>query len=350
MTSNDRADRPFDAVPADLATVLDPAWLSLALDDVGPGERVVAATVIGSSKTLAQKVRFTATIEARHGTTRDVDCCVKAHFDDRPGTLMTEAHVYRDLLPHAGVRSPRAHYTGIDDAHRRAMIIMDDLDADGATFLNAFDPYSVSLARDSLSQLARLHASTWGQSRWQDTTWLGSSMDWMPSMFSTDALQALLDDGRGPDLAPSVRDAAALQRALQHNAQLPGTCVIHGDTHSGNAFLDADGHAGWLDFQVTQWGHWSIDVSYHLGTVLDIEDRRAHEEDLLRHYLDELGSNGVDAPSWDEAWERYALGFPWGFFLWVITTVSSREVVLVHIPRLGAALEDHDTFRRLGLS
>jgi hypothetical protein len=35
--------------------------------------------------------------------------------------------------------------------------------------------------------------------------------------------------------------------------------------------------------------------------------------------------------------------------LWVITRVSSRAVVLIHIPRLAAALTDHDTFRRLGV-
>ena len=69
----------------------------------------------------------------------------------------------------------------------------------------------------------------------------------------------------------------------------------------------------------------------------------------MRHYLDELGSHGVDAPSFEEAWERYTLGFTWGYFLWVITRISSRAVVLLHIPRLGAALTDHDTFRRLGV-
>jgi hypothetical protein len=33
----------------------------------------------------------------------------------------------------------------------------------------------------------------------------------------------------------------------------------------------------------------------------------------------------------------------------VITRISSRAVVLIHIPRLAAALTDHDTFRRLGV-
>ena len=58
---------------------------------------------------------------------------------------------------------------------------------------------------------------------------------------------------------------------------------------------------------------------------------------------------GVTPPSWDDAWRDYTLGFTWGYFLWVITSISSREVVLIHMPRIGAALADHDTFARLGV-
>jgi aminoglycoside phosphotransferase (APT) family kinase protein len=171
----------------------------------------------------------------------------------------------------------------------------------------------------------------------------------MASMFPTETLQALLDDGRGPELPKVLRDAPTLQAVMLRTAELSPTCVLHGDTHSGNAYLDGDGRVAWLDWQVVQRGHWSVDVSYHLGTVLDVETRRAHEAELLRHYLDELRGRGVDAPSFDDAWERYTLGFTWGYFLWTITRISSRAVVLLHVPRLGAALTDHDTFRRLGV-
>jgi hypothetical protein len=87
-----------------------------------------------------------------------------------------------------------------------------------------------------------------------------------------------------------------------------------------------------------------------LATVLDVESRRAHEADLLRHYLQQLESHGTMAPEWDEAWEQYTLSFSYGYFLWVITRISSRAVVLIHIPRLAAALTDHDTLRRLGVT
>jgi aminoglycoside phosphotransferase (APT) family kinase protein len=130
---------------------------------------------------------------------------------------------------------------------------------------------------------------------------------------------------------------------------MPPTCVIHGDTHSGNVYLDGDGRACLLDWQNVQRGWWATDVAYHLATTLEVGDRRAYEADLLRHYLHELASSGAPAPDFDEAWEQYISGFAYGYFLWVITRISSRAVVLIHIPRLAAALTDHDTYRRLGV-
>jgi aminoglycoside phosphotransferase (APT) family kinase protein len=342
--------RPVPAVdpaPAELDDVLDPGWLTAALADVAPGERVVEVDQIARTQTLAHKVRFAAVIEGLDGERRTRVYCVKAHFGDgSPETLLTETHVYRDLHPILDVRTPRAFYAGIDESKGRSLIIMDDVESEGGRFLSARESYWEATCQDALGQLARLHAATWDDPRW-DVDWLGSRMVMTAGLFPTDALQRLLDDGRGEQVAPELLDARRLQQAVAVTASLPPTCVTHGDTHSGNVYLDAAGRACWLDWQVTQRGHWSIDVSYHIATALDIEDRRSHERDLLGGYLEELAALGVEPPSWDEAWERYSLGFSWGFLLWAITRISSREVVLIHMPRLGAALSDHDTFARL---
>src|SRR5262249_6986631 len=149
--------------------------------------------------------------------------------------------------------------------------------------------------------------------------------------------------------ASELRDAEAVTEAARRVGERDAMCVIHGDTQSGNAYLDGDGRACWLDWQITQRGRWSTDVAYHLSTVLDIETRRAHERERLEHYLDALAAAGGPAPAWDAAWDDYTLGFAYGYFLWSITRVSSRAVVLVHMPRIAAALTDHDTFRRLGV-
>ena len=331
--------------------VLDPEWLSEALDDIGAGDRIVDVEEVDSSKTLAQKVRFRLTVERADGVRETRAYCVKAHLDGSPGTdLLSEAPFYAELALRLDVRVPRAYYCAVDHSAEQAMVIMDDVVANGGHFLSAFTPYSLGTARDSLGQLARLHAGTWGCEDVADVDWLAPRIMGMADVFPLELLQSLLDDGRGPDVASELRSASNVAEAMRRTGAHETTCVIHADPHSGNSYLDADGRACWLDWQIVQRGNWATDISYHLATVLDVETRREHERELLRHYLAELDSLGASAPAWDEAWEQYTLSFSYGYFLWVITRISSRAVVLIHIPRLAAALTDHDTFRRLGVT
>jgi len=337
-------------VPRTLEQVLDPVWLSGALDDIDERDRIVAVEEVDASQTLAQKVRFRVTVEGPDGTRRTRAYCVKAHLDGSPGAdLLSEGRFYGELAPQLDVRMPRAYFTAVDDDAQQAMIIMDDVVANGGHFLNAHTPYSPDTARDTLSQLARLHAATWGCADVADLPWLSPRITGMADIFPLDALQALLDDGRGPDVAPELRSAANVAEAMRRTGAHEITCVIHADPHSGNSYVDAEGRACWLDWQIVQRGNWATDISYHLATVLDVATRRTHEVELLRHYLRELEALGAPAPEWDDAWEQYTLSFSYGYFLWVITRISSRAVVLVHIPRLATALSDHDTFRRLGV-
>ena len=349
MTTTDPA-APFDPVPADLASLLDPAWLAQALDDIDEGERIVSVEQVDTSRTLAQKVRFRVTVEDTKGDSRTTAYCVKAHFDEEgPGTLAPEARFYRDLAPRVGVRTPRSYYAGLEETTGRALVVMEDVVGRGGHFLDAHQPYSLETTRDSLGQLARLHAATWGDPIPAGCDWLIPKLPDIMHRFPTDVLQGMLVDGRAVDVGPELRDAKLLRAAVLETAKVPATCVLHGDTHSGNVYLDSAGRACWLDWQVIQPGHWSTDIAYHLSTVLEIESRRAHEADLLRYYLQELASLGVAAPPFDAAWDSYTLGFSFGYFLWSITRISSRAVVLIHIPRIAAALTDHDTFRRLGV-
>ena len=341
----------FDPVPSNLATLLEPTWLARALSDIGGDDRIVEVEALETSRTLAAKVRFRVTVEDATGSRRTTAYCVKAHFDDDgPATLASEARFYRDLAPRVGIRTPRVYYTGLDEATGRALVVMEDVVGNGGRFLDARQPYSIETTRDSLGQLARLHAATWGEPVPAGCDWLEPRIAPMAAAFPADALQTLLDDGRGHDVSAELRDAKLLQAAVRATGEAPATCLLHGDTHSGNVYLDAEGRACWLDWQVIQPGHWSTDIAYHLATVLDVDDRRTHEAALLRHYLGELEAQGAAAPPFDDAWEAYTLGFAFGYFLWTITRISSRAIVLIHFPRIAAALADHDTFRRLGVS
>jgi hypothetical protein len=75
-----------------------------------------------------------------------------------------------------------------------------------------------------------------------------------------------------------------------------------------------------------------------------VEDRRAHERDLVRHYLGHLAALGGPAPSEDEAWEVLPRGMVHGFYLWAITVRVLPEITTTLNERLGTAVDDHDGY------
>jgi Phosphotransferase enzyme family len=153
-----------------------------------------------------------------------------------------------------------------------------------------------------------------------------------------------LHGSNGDGVPDALRDEHRLVDAYRALiASDPGRapwCVIHGDPHVGNLFVDAEDHPGLLDWQLVQRGAWSVDVGYHIASVLSVEDRRSAEDDLLRHYLDCLGSFGVEPPAWDYARPALRGGIVHGFFLWSITTKVEPAIIEILLRRLGTAAAD----------
>jgi aminoglycoside phosphotransferase (APT) family kinase protein len=81
--------------------------------------------------------------------------------------------------------------------------------------------------------------------------------------------------------------------------------LIHGDTHSGNLFVDA-GRTGFYDWAVVGRGPGMRDVAYFLCNSLPIETRRSEESSLIARYRAGLADSG--APLNEEtAWAQYRL-------------------------------------------
>jgi aminoglycoside phosphotransferase (APT) family kinase protein len=116
-------------------------------------------------------------------------------------------------------------------------------------------------------------------------------------------------------------------------------CLIHGDTHLGNLYEDADGKPGFFDAQVTR-ASWSLEVPYHVIGAIDQADRPKWERALLSHYLQHLRHNGVEPPSFDAAWELYMWGAVYGYHIFLIneTAFQTESVNTAVAARFAAAL------------
>lgn len=332
-------------VPDSLEQALSPKWLTAAL-----GTDVVEVTPGPIVDRISTNARFT--IRCADGSSQNL--CVKGYFNEigRAARYIgaPEAHFYRDLAAATGVRTLHSVYADVDPETWHGVIVTEDVAAQGATFLDGNSAYTPDQTAQTLAEFARLHAATWDSARCAIAPWLaprlGRALEVWGLPATLDIIDRNIDGPNGQRIPNEVRDARRLVDAYRILAApemvSEPRCVIHGDAHVGNVFLDADGAGSLVDWQLVQRGGWFLDVGYHIASTLTADERRRTERDLLRHYLDALASHGVTPPPWDDAWRAIAFGMVHGFFLWGITTKVQSAIIATLLRRLGTAVADHD--------
>ncbi|WP_019927553.1 phosphotransferase [Nocardia sp. BMG111209] len=338
--------------PYDEDVVLSPQWLTPVLAQRFPDAVPVRTEVTERLRTVATKVRFR--VEYREPTTAPPALCAKGYFDPatRGRTTRAEADFYLFAAGQLPIRTPPCVHAAVDPDSGHALVLMHDLVAAGARFLDPLLGYSAEQATGTLDQLAALHAATWEDSKADLQQHFPARLAGLSRVLPAETLQQLLDDGRTGDIPEPVRRADRLLAAMAamdaRRAEHP-SCLVHGDLHTGNIYELADGSPGLIDWQVVQRGIWALDVGYHLATVLDPDDLAATERDLLDHYLDRLAAHGVTPPDRERAWWLYRAYLPYGMYLWGITRAVARPIVERLTGRLSAAVARHGSLDLLGV-
>jgi hypothetical protein len=330
-----------DPAPLELEALLDPKWLGPALDMT---EELGTSEVVEVLQTVATKVRF-RTPTASGGM---LELCVKGYFGappERQGGGTTEGRFYEELSSRLPGRRPTARYAATNPDTGHTIVIMNDLVAAGCQFRSPLEYYSPDQVAASLGELATLHGATWQDEQLRAESWLAPRLGAIAQGFPVAVLQGLLDDGRAEGLPSAVRDAEHVTEATRSLAAADtnqAVCLVHGDAHVGNVFQDSSGAPGFVDWQIAHFGHWATDVAYHIASSLHIEDRRRHEHDLIRHYLEQLDRSGVDTPAFADAWEAYRSHLIGGYYLWAIARSAERAWIERFVERLAVAVSDHD--------
>jgi hypothetical protein len=330
-------------IPETLDEATSAEWLSEAL-----GALVTEVTTgeVDNRVSTNQPVH----VELADGTARDL--WVKGYFSELGRQYRTagvpEAAFYRDVVDRTGVRTLRAVAAAVDFETQDNVVVTEDELGAGARFLHALDPYTPDQAAETLGQLATLHARTWLDPELEALPWLANRCALYTLTRGVAEIDVNFDGPIGAGVPESVRDSKRLFESYRRLGELVTSAspwsVIHGDVHIGNVYLDRDGMPSFCDWQLVQRGPWYLDVGYHLASVLTVNDRRRHEDDLLRHYLERLAAGGVTAPPFDEARDRIRLGMVHGFYLWGITLKVDPRKTTVLLERLGTAVDDHDAY------
>jgi hypothetical protein len=342
-------------VPDTLEEVLSPEWLTAALGLKFPGIKVKKATLGPVVARVSTNARCRLEYEGGAPPELSPYLCVKGYFSDGAGRYrhvgVPEAMFYRDLAERTGVRTLRSVYADVDADTGTGVVITEDVAASGATFLDALSPYTAEQATVSLEQYAVLHARTWNDPKLEAAPWLSPRLAASLQARGLKEIRGNFDGAIGAGVPDAVRHPERLVDAVK---ALPATtessphCLLHGDAHVGNLFLDGDGCPCLVDWQLVQRGPWYIDVGYHLGCILPVEDRRKHEKALLDQYLRCAADLGAPVPASDEAWAALSYGLVYGFFLWGITLKVDPAITTEMLTRLGTAVADHDAFSGVG--
>ncbi len=338
-------------------------WLSAGLRTRYPGVVVSEVEPVQIIEGTATKVRLRLSFDphARRDGLPD-QMCVKGGFGDYReylggmGLYGGEVRFFNEIAPLYELACPASYFGLAQTDPVQGIIAMEDLKARGVVFAQATRPLSVKRASAGLDALAALHGQSWGDDRPRR---LGVE----PLL--SDATEPILQDfyaalperfaaPRGfaaPVVLHEPERLRAAYTAYQAWTQRSAVCVVHGDAHIGNAYIEPDGRVGFVDWQTVAVGHWVHDVNYFLVSALDVPDRRAHERDLLGHYLKELATYGVAAPGPDEAWSDYRKATVHGFLGWLcnLDQWQPAEVNTATYARFGMAMIDHDTYAALGV-
>jgi Phosphotransferase enzyme family len=293
-----------------------PEWLTQALAPHFAGRTLLRCTIEriipGTATKILMDLDYSASATEPAIRTK---VCVKGAFDPAIraydlGTIFAcEAAFYRDVGSRLDVALPRCFYA--DEDGKFGVMVLENLLASGATFGDIRCTWSPDKGAGLLKVLARVHAFGWD---WKPGVlpWLQGSnalRDGIRGMAAPEKFQSLI---ARPEierfLPPDLRDRdywlATMHRLWQRDDNQT-LCLGHGDAHLGQTYLDADGTPGLLDWQCAGLMPWAKDVAYFIGGALSVEDRRAHERELLNGYLEALEESGGPRIEREQAWEDY---------------------------------------------
>jgi Phosphotransferase enzyme family len=305
---------------------ITPAWLSEALSKSFPGVEVTQVAVVDrhSGTTGRAKLRLDYAAGARGPDTIFVKLPpfseMQRHLVALTDMGRREARFYAELAAETPVRVPRCYFAAHGAEPTDYICVLEDIEAAGCTFPKSVEQHAREHGGELIEALARLHAHFWEDPRFAGTlSWIAPAMR---GAFGA-KLVATARERFAHDLPPVFAELCQLY--LAHRERIAdlwdegGSTLIHGDTHSGNQFLDG-GRVGLYDWAVISRSPGIRDVAIYLGNSCPPEVRRAEQEGWMRAYHQGLVAGGVDAPALDVLWKRLRLAVLYG---WVAATTTA---------------------------
>jgi aminoglycoside phosphotransferase (APT) family kinase protein len=301
----------------------------------------------------SEDLRIPATVFAKLPARRFVE----AWFGSMLALGGNEVRFYREVAPEVPVPVPHAHFAASSSDGARFVLLLEDLV--GCRFRTIADGCDLREARAVLSELARLHARFW------ESEQLDGRLAWLPRRGAEPSepvarwicrlafARALRRHGEAVSerIARAAPRILALRDVLERAWAAPPRTLIHGDPHLGNLYFRRDGRVGFVDWQVGRCGQGMRDVTHFLVSSLPVVLRRAHQDELLAHYVACLADAGIGGFGIREARQQFRLHACYGWLAATVTaaagSLQSQAVCAAAMERAGAVLEDERALEAL---
>ncbi|VUC35254.1 unnamed protein product [Clonostachys rosea] len=331
-------------------------WLAEVL-----GLKIKSVELTNAIHGTASKVFFAITYdESETASEKPEKICIKGGFNPSLTAAIPllidiyrrEALFFANIAPKlTSMHLVKSWWAGENE--KQGLVIMEDLGEKNYTFGKVKEPWTPDMVKKALEELAVLHATTWNQGP-EDYPWLKSHYDEavLGMLPAINYAQFVIDPER-PPLPEPMRDQARVEAMLKKhfaNRNPKFKCVIHGDCHIMNASVSPQGQIGLVDWQMLDSGSCFHDVAYFVTGSLTAEDRRAHEMDLLQHYLDMLHKYGgpkLSAKDEDVIHEYKKSVF--SGIGWIVATTQMQPIDILYpmIERYVVGIKDHNVVELL---
>lgn len=329
-------------------------WLTKALDVRYPGTVVTGVTYGSSVRATGTKLRLLLEYnDEGHAHRLPATMWFKGGFEPHSDHVRTsharESLYYDRIAPLELVNGPRGYFAATDK-QGYAVQLIEDLLQRNARFGTALEPFPVDTAAMALRMLARLHRHWWRAPELEILGPPGGSLATdgiILRLLTKEAWGRAMERSFASALPTSFQDVATVRRGMealwQYDRESDCLCMVHGDAHPGNLFIEQDGRPGFLDWQRLMQCDWAHDVNYFLVSSLDAETCERHERELFELYLDEREALGVPRQDRDACWTSYRLHTMYGLIWNVVPTVMQpTEVVETVASRFNLAAARHE--------
>lgn len=246
------------------------------------------------------------------------------------GVYGTEVSFYQTYAPKLPIRTPFCHFAGMEKDTPWFALVLEDMAP--AKQGDQMKGCSVEQAEIAIREITKLHAPLMNEPVLKELPWLKANASHTPEIRPMlpefyKVFRERYDGLIAPELLSLGQRYYDGIMSLAEPNHDPFT-IAHTDYRLDNMLFGTDEGGPpvtVVDWQTTTCDSPLGDIAYFIGAGLLVENRRTHEEDLVRLYHDTMLAAGVNELPWDKCWELYRLRSFDGMTVAVISaTVAKR--------------------------